>query len=79
MDTDGNYNPNGAYSQSPYSTLHMKYPGQARLCLGIAAVLLQDGTIEWRQCTPLDYTNKQVVMIAEYKKPRMKRSTTLKA
>jgi hypothetical protein len=46
----------------------MKYPGQARLCLGVAAVQLQGGTIEGRQCTPLDYTNKQDVMIAEYKK-----------
>ncbi len=55
---------------SPDSTIHMKYPGQARFCLGIAAVQLQDGTIEGRRCAPLDYTGKQVVMIADYKKSR---------
>jgi hypothetical protein len=38
IDMDGKYDPIGAYATSPDLALHMKYPDQARLCLGVAAV-----------------------------------------
>jgi hypothetical protein len=79
MDMDGKYDPIGVYAALLDSTLYMKYPGQTRLCLGMAAVQLHDGTNEVRQCAPLDLTGKQVLTFAEYKKQKMKGSDALKA
>jgi hypothetical protein len=56
----------GSYNPVPY--YHLIY-AEPRQNIG-AAVQLQDGTIEWRPCTALDYMGKQVVMNAEYKKSR---------
>ena len=50
------------------SRLHMKYPEQAHLLLGIAPVLLSDGKEEGRWCEPYDYTGKTVVRIAVWNK-----------
>ena len=40
------------------SHLHMKYPEQGRLCMGVTPVLLMDGKEEGWCCAAFDYTGK---------------------
>ena len=46
----------------------VKYSKEARLGLGVALVLLPDGTEEGRRCEPFDYTEKVVVSNADWNK-----------
>ena len=45
-----------------------KYEQEGRLCLGVAKVESQDGTIIGKCCPVLDYTEKKIVTIDAYKK-----------
>jgi len=69
VDSAGKFDPiNGKIPTEAAAILHMKYPQQARLCFGVAAVrLIVDEAEEGRRCTPFDYTGKTVVTILDYK------------
>ena len=45
-----------------------KYEQEGRLCLGVAKVESQYGTIIGKRCPVLDYTKKKIFMINAYKK-----------
>ena len=45
-----------------------KYKQEGRFCLGVAKVESQDGTIIGKHCPVLDYTDKKIVTIDDYKK-----------
>ena len=51
-DPNGKYNPHGTIMSGAGSRLHMKYPEQAWLLLGIASVFLSNGKEEERCCEP---------------------------
>ena len=46
----------------------LKYEQEGRLCLGVAKVESQDGTIIGKHCLVFDYTEKKIVTINAYKK-----------
>ena len=75
---NGRYNANGTIQSNAGSWLHMKYPEQAGLCMGIASVLLSNGMEEGQCCMPFDYTGKTVVAVAMYKRGRKMRSASKK-
>ena len=68
VDSSGKFDPiNGKIPSEAAAILHMKYPQQARLCFGVAAVrLIVEDKQEGRRCTPFDYTGKTVVTIGDY-------------
>ena len=67
-DGDGKYGAQGTIPDAITTCLHMKYPEQGCLCLGIAPVLHINGTEEGQHCDPFNYTTKHIVTIVVYKK-----------
>ena len=45
-----------------------KYTGQSRLCLGVAAVRLLDGTVVGRKSKVFDYMNWRLISLKEWRK-----------
>ena len=45
-----------------------KYAGQSRLCLGVAAVRLHDGSVVGRKSRVFDYTNRRLISLKEWHK-----------
>ena len=77
-DSDGNYlpppaSPSSATDASPvYAPLQskvvFKYPGQSRLCLGVAAIKQIDGTVLGVKSKIFDYTAKRLISIQEWRR-----------
>ena len=59
----GVYNTNNQPKRATF-----KYEQEGRICLGVAKVEGQDGTIIGKRCTVFDYTEKKIVTINAYKK-----------
>ena len=67
-DASGKYAPLSPDNPTPIYADKMevpsfKYAAQSRLCLGVAAVKLPDGTIEGRKTKVFDYTSKRMISL----------------
>ena len=58
-------NPNPIYADKMY-TPSFKYAAQSRLCMGVAAVKLPDGSVVGRNTKVFDYTSKWLISMKEY-------------
>jgi hypothetical protein len=61
-DKDGLYSKDGDITDVA-TKLHEKYPKEGRFSFGVAAVKLQDGTVEERRTRTFDYSAKNFVTI----------------
>ena len=67
-DTNGKYDLKGLIVSEPGTWLHMKYPEQGRLSLGVAAILLMGGEEKGWWCEPYDYMGGTIINMAGYQK-----------
>ena len=72
-DASGEYSPPSASNPDPVyidkvTKTFLKFTGQSRLCLGVAAVKLLNGAVAGRKYRIFDYTTHRLINIKEWKR-----------